>query len=887
MGLLICMLIWQHKFSRFLILLFPALFFGWDTMTLAQSADAPPVPLVPDINDNSDLIDELRLKWELSGVQSALSNGFLKVADTLSQKLLAQPDLTQSARARLLNDRLQICLLQGDLGQAQDVINQLRQAGQPDPLMEAFYLFFSGNRRGLSQRMAQLGFLDLDEEQLAWFRLLQALVLNRDGRLEEANQAFAVAEAAAPNVLIRDQFELIRLREDLESGRADSVTISALRESVRSMQGERGGFEAARLLAEALRRAGETDQAVEVLNSQLAQPGLREFNLRSEFLLLMGNIAGAGSARGRLALREIINEPSSPLEHQSLALTQLAQAISNPQDRDAFLIDLETWLAAPAPHPLADRFLAFRSYFRAEMGDFEEAGRSAQALLERYPNSVFIANALRMLAYTSWNQTPPRYRTAAGYLNQLRQQFPQGDDSMEAGILIADCYFLNGDYANAADMYGAILRDAPGELAPGIFFQRILSEIRSNRIALAGELVDEFRRDPRISDEMIWKAEWNLLDHMRRSGQSPEANNRIQDFLRMYRADSADISDSLAIRFRWLEARLTLEAGPAQDAIALAKGLLEELAGKTTGFDDAYLLEVRSHLLLLQGEAEIASGQRDAGIATFAQLRNLYPNSGPTVLSYLVESRSESAADSLVSAQQSLIALVDRFPNSEYAPIALWEAALNAEQRGLNIHLQEAITILERLVSAYPGHHLVYYARLKQGDLARRLNDFPTALLLYERLLTQYQEHPERYRVEMSRADCLMALGSEDSDRFDQAAVVYERNCLLPVAPLPIRVEAGFKWAHALRQQNDISGCEAVYWLLYDRFVQDEDLSESVVHAEAGRYWLSRILLELGSLQLEQGEVATARQVYQTLLQMKLPGAALAQARLDSLRQQG
>jgi tetratricopeptide (TPR) repeat protein len=389
---------------------------------------------------------------------------------------------------------------------------------------------------------------------------------------------------------------------------------------------------------------------------------------------------------------------------------------------------------------------------------------------------------------------------------------------------------------------------------------------------------------PRISDESIWRAEWNLLDYLRRQERVEEAYQRIQSVLSGPSAGDPDVSPKLALRFRWLQARLTLEAGPPAEAINLVEDLMADLAEDDFGADPESLAEVDGHLLLLRGEAQIASGMRDEGVSTFQLLRDRYPDSGASILSYLVESRTEAAAENLVSAQQSLIALVDRFPASEYAPVALWEAALNAEQRGLNIHLQESINILERLVSDYPSHELVYYARLKQGDLARRLNDFPTALLLYERLLAQFSTHPERYRAELSRADCLSALGSEDPDRFDQAAVIYERNCLLPTAPLSIRLEAGFKWAHALRQQDDDSGSEAVYWLLYDRFIKDEDLNRRIIHQAAGRYWMARVLLELGSIQFEQGEVASAKQVYQTILQMNLPGATLAQARLDSLR---
>jgi hypothetical protein len=129
-----------------------------------------------------------------------------------------------------------------------------------------------------------------------------------------------------------------------------------------------------------------------------------------------------------------------------------------------------------------------------------------------------------------------------------------------------------------------------------------------------------------------------------------------------------------------------------------------------------------------------------------------------------------------------------------------------------------------------------------------------------------------------------MAIGSEDPARFDQAAVIYERNCLLPVAPLPIRMEAGFKWGHSLRQQGDDDGCEAVYWLLFERFVQDRDLSQAILQEDAGRYWLARALLELAALQASKGEAAAAKRIYGTLLSMNLPGKALAQSRLEALQ---
>jgi outer membrane protein assembly factor BamD (BamD/ComL family) len=752
-----CMLKWQHKPMWRSLFLFPVLLLNGPLW--GQVGEQDPGSLTPGTDSTEKLSAQLRLRWELEGISSAIESGFLAVADTLSSRLLEQPDLPPESY-----------LLSG-----------------------AYLTFFQGAFEAAEEQLESIDPFALTMEDRAWHRLLEGLILSRKGQTEAAFETLQQAETMAGNELLRNQFEIIRFREELAQGSSDDATISALRESVRSMSGERGGFEAARLLAVALNNAGDTTAAIELLSSQLTAPGLREFNLRPEFLMLLGSIAGSESARGGLALKEIVSS-DSPSAQPAIALTMLAQSVATDEDRQALLEAIEGWLEQLPGHALSDRLLAYQSYFLSLEGDFERAEASSLALLERFPNSPYASNALRMLAYTSWNQNPPRYRTAADYLNQLRQRFPNTEDSLEAGILIADCYFLNGDYASASDAYGAILKDASAEMVSGIFYQSILAEIAADRPSSAADLIDEGRVDGRLSEDNLWQAEWNLLDFLRREERVEEAYDRIRSVLEAP-SGAAALSSGLALRFKWLDARLTLEAGPPVEAIAKASALIEALdQPEYASLPDSLRTEVESHLLLLQGEAELAAGQKEAGLATFAILRETYPDGGPTILSYLVESRNESSSDNLVNAQQSLVALVDRFPTSEYAPIALWEAALNAEQRGLNIHLQEAIGILERLVTRYPSHELVYYARLKQGDLARRLNDFPTALLLYERLLALFPNHPERYRAELSRADCLMAIGSDDPARFDQATVIYERNCLLPPVPLPIRMEAGFKW---------------------------------------------------------------------------------------------
>ena len=849
----------------------------------APQAIFPPFDSVPQPAQGVDeALDRIRSDWEQMGVQRALRSGFPGLADALAARLLSRSDLSDSLRSSLLNARLQAALVRGDVTAASAHADTLAESGFPvDPLMGAFLDYFAGRPEVARVRLDALVGASLSPEGRAWAQVLRALLLMEEGATEAANDAFLTAERMAPTASLRDQFEIVRFREDIRRGVADAASISALRESTRFMRGERGGFEAARLLAIALNRDGETGAAIDVLNDQLTLAGLREFNLRADFLILLGTVAGPASQRGRLALREVAAGEGTA-EQQALALALLAQAAVSTGELTSFVADLDSWLQQQPAHALTERLLVTRAFFLAFEGQYSQAEESAAQLLESYPATRFQNAVLRLLAFTSWRQTPPRFRTAADYLNQLRQRLGSGDEFFRAGVLVADCYFLNGDYASASDAYGAMFRDASGEAASDILFQRVLSEILADRPETAAGLIDGARQDERISPEVIWRAEWNLLDHLRRTGRVAAAFSRIN---RSLGPEGPGLSLSMQLRFRWLRARLSLEAGEAGQAVDLARGLLDELnQGVFAEAADGQLREVESHLLLLSGEAQIGMGQRSEGLATFARLRERFPGSGPAILSYLVESRSESAQDNLVSAQQSLVLLVDRFPGSEYAPIALWEAALNAEQRGLNPNLQEAIGLLERLATQYAGNPLVYYARLKQGDLARRLNDFPTALLLYERLLALYPDHPERFRAELSRADCLMALGSDDPERFDLAAVIYERNCLLPAAPLPVRLEAGFKWSHALLQLSDREGAKGVLWLLHDRFVADPDLGQAALHAEGGRYWVSRILLELGAQLASDGAASSARAIYQMHLQLKLPGAALVNSRMESLR---
>lgn len=825
--------------------------------------------------------DRMREEWLQQGMLGARRDGLYGLADRYAAELL-EGARDEGILREALEVRLQVALLEGRTEAVASLMEEMtEQEWVVDPLLRGFAAYFEGDLEA-ARGAAELGRAgEADRGRRAWFLFLEALVAVRAGENAEANRFFVQAERLAPNSLLRNHFELLRMREELRRGELTEEGRTALRETMRSLRGERAGFEAARLLATALFRAGESGEAVALLSQHLDYPGLREYGLREQFLLLLGMFAGPETTRGRMALRELVGS-GTDAGLRDLALTLLARHL-NGEWEESFLENLEEWLGERPEHPLSARMLAYRGTLLFERGEQEAATEVAERLLEEYEDSEYAGSGLRILAQAAYESEPPRYRTAADYLGRLQRLLGDGVAAARAGALVGDCYFLNGDYGSAAEAYGAVRGEATGGLAEHIFFHRVLAQIRGGNLERAMEVVDEERGRGNLGEEILWKAEWSVLDALRRAGREAEALERLETLLE--NGQRGAVRGELELRLRWLRTRLELEAGRAEEARARIDRFLEDLESEPLAeLGSDLLAAVESQLLLMRGEAYLRMGEPAAAARSFTRLRTGFPESGPAILSFLVESREGSAEGNLVMAQQSLIELVDRFPESELAPIALWEASLKAEQRGLESSLREAITLLERLVTDYPDSELVYYARLKQGDLARRLNDFPTALLLYENLLQAFPDHPERYRAELSRADCLLALGSEDPARNDQASVLYERNTLLPTVPLEVRMEAGFKWARALKQQEADRSAVEVYYLLRERFILRSELRETLLLSEVGRYWMARVLLELGELLENSGQWRKAEKIYGEHVQLNLPGSSMARERIDELQ---
>jgi hypothetical protein len=286
---------------------------------------------------------------------------------------------------------------------------------------------------------------------------------------------------------------------------------------------------------------------------------------------------------------------------------------------------------------------------------------------------------------------------------------------------------------------------------------------------------------------------------------------------------------------------------------------------------------------LLKAQALLALERIDEGVDLLTTLRRDYMGTDPAIYSFIIQAGYLSAQGQTVEAQRLLIELADEHKDSDYAPFALYEAAAQAEKRGLDAHLREAFELLERIIKSFPTNELVFYARLKQGDLLRKLNQLGPAQQTYEFLLYNYQDHRDAALVEIALADTLFAQSATDAARLESALARYERLFDLPSAPTDLRLEAGFKQGIALASRGNDVAARRILWLPVARFLLDDTGRAGL--GSRGRYWLARCLLEYGRLCEQASDTDEAREAYQLIIRYGLGADNLARARLARFTQ--
>ena len=843
------------------------------------------VPLLVDRGPAVDAGESLVFEWKVDAAERALGAGLAVLAEKLYREVLTAPQLDESQAAEF-----RIRMAASLIAQQRFVAARLLLEGIPDvERSDVYHLYRAVCAYGDGQNVdgdTLRGALDLvsvevlDLAERPWFYLLQGLSAELAGQREAVAAAFEQAQAATVSEAQRAFFDSLILREKLLKSPASDVLAAEIRVQFERLQGTAAVYPYVREYAIILHNLGRNEEAVGVIDQELANTrsgfGSRE---REQLFLLKGMILGADSLGGRSALRELVRNGQSR-EAMAVALQLLARHTQESVELSVFLNEMIT---RPAPHPLLGQMY----YIRSQIALQEEqpdaialAEADARLLLEQFPGLSEITNVYRLLAYAALQRTPAQYRAAADFLIQLRDQEPDETQRKVLSRQIGDCYFLNEDYRNAVDFYQAARLRGEGVDSDAPWLLRLITaEVRDGQIEVAMQHLDEADFSGRIKVADRWRAEWNVAQALQARGELEKALQRV----RLLLADDSmgAVPTALDLRLRWLESRLSLMSGDVagvQERVTALLARIESIPAETLDVAEARLL--RTEVMLLQAEMLILVGDSAAGLEVLGRLRSGFSSSAAAERSYLTEANYHRSVGDLAAAQATLSTLASTYQSSPLAPQALFEAALYCERRGAE-YFAEAVRMQHDLTERYPLDPLFFFARLKQGDLLRQMNDFAGAQIIYEDLINAFPEHERRYIAELSRADCMLALAKDDGEQLQDVALALERLIDLPSLPVDFQAEVGYKWGFALMQRAAYDEAQKVFTLILGRFLLEGEAATRL--GATGRYWMSRALLELGALLEGSGELAEARRLYRKMVAYNLPGRNLAQSRADRL----
>ncbi len=815
---------------------------------------------------------------------AALQAGFPATAMAGYRELLRDPALPPEAKQRMTLSLVTALLDAGEMPEAEKVL-----AGYSGPRTAAYHLragliaIGSGRREGAKAALAAGKPEDLPAVDRGWWFFLQGSVADAESNITQANELYERAKQAAVSELQRVRFELGIRQALLLRGRYTEADLPALRDNMDRFQGQRIGYTAVRTYATALAELNRAAEAQAVLQRQLALLPPTEREAADQFGLMLGLIAGTESVAGRQAFRQLLRE-AQKTETQQLALLLLMRGAKSPADRTQLRNTLTEFIDAVATHPIIENLILARAQLALADQDNARAELDARDLLVRYPGSALKVPALNVRLAVAWDEK--RYRTVADVAAQLRGLPIEGRDRAELGVLLAEAFFRAEDYKNAGDAYAAALQERPVVVPAGtLIFQRVLSDIRADRLEAAARQLDEAAATPGFDAVSRWQAEWNLVKEMQVRDQTAAAQARVE---RLLAGGAEGVPEELRIRLMWLRTKLSSD-NRQHDTVMRQSDELLALLQKGGRLDETLRVNVASTVMLLKAQALLTLKRDAEGVALLDRLRTEFKGTEAAQYSYLAQASHLSLQNELAAAQGILIRFVDDYPKSDYAPLALYKVALILERQGLDRQLGEANEKLEKLVTAYPQSDLVFYARLKQGDLLRTLNYFAQARQVYEDLVNNFGQHPDILRAQLALAKSLFAQGANSVVNYESAAAIFERLRDLPSAPVDLRVEAGYHWGYALakraaaaktpaEREAQLAKAATVYWSVVDAFLLD---ATQAARLEAkGRYWLSRALLELGQIHENAGRLDEAQRAYRLIVEKQLSGAAQAQAKL-------
>ena len=448
--------------------------------------------------------------------------------------------------------------------------------------------------------------------------------------------------------------------------------------------------------------------------------------------------------RAQESQRRAAWERNSERQHQlaEQTATDFAEAA-------AYFLETEAQTTSPQMRELARNRLVNCLY---ESGDYQRTIEEGRALLQKYPDSQYLDNALYNIGWAHFELG--QYGESIATFEELVQHAPKGYRADRALFQIGEAYFLQQHYDQATSWYQEVVtRQDIDRLS-----ERDLLKMRREKIA---GLVDE------TALELAAKAQIKVGDCRAQSGDFTAAAAAYSKVITAFAQEQKLVAEAY-IRL----ADMYTQGGDAQAAVRTYREAIDGsrnrifqasmqslLAEHYYGIGN-YQHAIAEYQLYLDAYGDVAKA---AGLAPPWALYKI----GRAYYEQAEVQRQAAADDEARLTYAQAIAAYERiaadYPSSELvlaaAPfnIALCNQMLGT--LGSAEHTARALELYQEIVAADQDPDYVRSALFQLGRIHYQQENFEQAIAAYESILQKYPEAPQRHGAYFELALCYRDLG--------------------------------------------------------------------------------------------------------------------------------
>ena len=807
---------------------------------------------------------------------SALRMGIPYLAESYYSEILQEP-LSPLLKQKFLIKKVTAQIAQNKIKQAELSLSSIPEPQDPVTILLSKIIQFLKDPTRASEYSLNIESIEiLPDKWRIWAFLYQYFVLIQQGKYELAQDREDKLKNYTGPIDI-DGIEPIFRQNQLLYGCAKSEQGEILKTLIKEFSGTDSEYEYVRNYAIYQFRIGKPKEARQTLFDFLLSKEDIPQEVRDRFFYTIAVMAESNHKDRLDSWTFIIRDGKSerPLLY---CLTQIRGSELNNDQIDTLLNTIEDRLNKDMRIIPKSQWIRTKASLRWKKGDWDALAKDAEELLEYSENDQLDREAYYWLANLSLKRSPKQYGNATIAFVNLLKKLPEGDEKQQVRLQLADSFFQNENYQDAAKMYRVSQEFSSKELLPRLVYRQIFCEIRSSNFEWVDENLHSLLSSGFIENSLIWELElrfWKALE----KDNIEKVLKRIDKVWARFSKISDSINNELKAKIYFYYSNFLKNQKDYRRSLDLIDKLIVTLE-KNSNFKLQDFFN-GSEILLLKGELELITSPTESSLSTLRKVRTQFPKSDHAILSYILESRFWSNLGRSVDAQNILNKLVENFPNSNFAPIALFEAALQSSHRGSLEQEKEATRLLEKIVEEYPNHPLHSYALLQQAELLWRNGNLEYAKTNYQKILETYPDHSEKTAIRLAIAKILMAQKSTNQNHLIQAMTIFESISKEDSLPSALEIEIKMNWALALRNVGQLKESEKLYWTTLNKYLFKKDTK--FLKLNDILWWIGELVIGFGDLYRGMNRNNDAIKVYRWVEQYDLPQKLTAKTTLNSL----